>query len=335
MADKGMFDRKGSSEEVETLPLQEAIPDDVTQDELAMIEQQIRELYGAELTPEQVIQIMQNKYFTTRSRAYYRRAAMQTTIGGKKKPTIKAAGPPELQIQEAVETSDNLAREKRDRDVVIGFVSARYAFLEDCGHAVLEVSRSGPLHCKATVNFKTRDGTATKEQDYDVQEGTIVFDKEESMKTIQIKINDDNAYEENEEFYVDLSDPAVEGTASCQAVLSDIPSVIVVIIDDDHPGTLRFKEETMVVIEQTEGCMAEIVVERVGGASGTVSCQYATENMNGIAGMDYEGVTGKLDLGPAVQSAIVQVPIKQKGRFQNDASFILRLSEPNGCEFDK
>jgi solute carrier family 8 (sodium/calcium exchanger) len=331
-ADKGYFDRAGKEEETE--PLQ-TIPDDVTQDELAMIEQQIRETHGQALTPEQVVQIMQKKYFTNRSRAYYRHAAMQTTIGGKRKSQITAEAPPDLAVQQVTETSDTAAADKRAGAVVIGFQCARYAFLEDCGHAVLHVVRSGPAHCKATVKYKTRDGTAKGTDDYTTDEGVLTFEPEDTMKILAIKIRDDNAYEENEEFYVDLSDPSVEESASCQAVLSDIPSVCVVIIDDDDPGTLKFKEETIEVFEEAEGSIAEIVVSRIGGASGTVSCKYETENMNAIAGMDYEGVSGKLELGPSVQSAIVQVPIRPKGRFAKAASFILRLTDATGCEFDK
>jgi solute carrier family 8 (sodium/calcium exchanger) len=336
-ADKGYFDRKTTEEKT---PLH-TIPDDVTQDELAQIEQQIRESTpgGAELTSDQVVQIMGAKYFTQRSRAYYRHAAVQMHVHGNQKVAKmvvrNSVAPPNFAVSEAVTTTDDVAKDKKDRAVSIGFEFGRYAFLEDCGSAVLTVLRSGPTHCRCVVKYKTRDGTATDRGDYEPTEGTVTFEKDETRKTISIKIHDDNAYEENEEFYVDLMEPTVEDSASCAAVLSEVSTVTVIIIDDDHPGTLSWLEEEVTVEEEVEGCECEITISRVGGASGTVSCKYETENMNAIAGMDYEPTSGKVELGPSVQSATVKIPIKPKGRFDKTASFIVRLTDPQGCEFDK
>merc|ERR1719491_2889497 len=51
--------------------------------------------------------------------------------------------------------------------------------------------------------------------------------------------------------------------------------------------------------------------------------------------MDYEKTSGRVEMRPSIQSAIVKVPIKPKGRFEKSASFIVRLTEPVGCIFDK
>merc|ERR1719359_367397 len=60
----------------------ETIPDDATPEELAAIEQHIREEHGANLTQEQVIKIMKVQYFHKHSRAYYRHKAMAHTLHG-------------------------------------------------------------------------------------------------------------------------------------------------------------------------------------------------------------------------------------------------------------
>jgi solute carrier family 8 (sodium/calcium exchanger) len=188
------------------------------------------------------------------------------------------------------------------------------------------------------VKYKTRDGTATSVDDYEAAEDVIIFEKGETKKPLLIKIHDDNAYEDNEEFYVDLSDPQIledESAVPKQAKLSETDSVVVVIIDDDDPGVLRVKDEDIEVMEGKPGVCAEIVVERVGGASGTITCKYRTENMLAVAGMDYEETQGHLELGPAVQSTVIKIPIIAKGRYEKTADFIVRLLEPNGCVFDK
>jgi len=334
LADIGYFDGKKRVEE-ESEPLGEALPDDVTPDELAQIEQQIRNKHGKDLTADQVTDIMQKTYFTTRSRAYYRKNALQNGLTGKAK-AAPSAGPADLSVQKIVDATDDISAEKNAKSVCIGFESARYAFLENCGQAVLIVVRTGPVHCRASVHYKTRDGTAKKVTDYDeVEDVILIFEKDEVRKEIKINIIDDNAYEENEEFYVDLSSPVVEDSASCKAMLSDLASVEVVIIDDDEPGVIKFQAEEVEIEEQVEEFMAEIVVVREAGATGEISCKYDTENMTAIGGMDYEAVSGTLAFDANQQSAIIEVPIKPKGRYEKTASFNVRLSEPKCCQFDK
>jgi len=339
LADKGYFE-KAKSPEAEVIS-QQTIPDDVTRDEMAMIEQQIRETHGKDLTSEQVLQIMCRQYFTKRSRAYYRQMAMKRMIGssgGRKsesKSRLSTMFPPDLFVTRAVDTSDCVEREREGKEVTIGFECARYAFLESIGHAVVYVNRTGRLDCKASVEYSTRDGTAVVVEDYQAASGALVFESGEERKSISIEIMNDNAYEENEEFYIDLCNPSVEDFPGGHAKLSDVNIVTVVIIDDDVPGLLKWKTEEVEVVERTEGLVAELEVERIGGASGKISCKYETEDMSAIAGMDYEQVSGRVELGPSVQSAIIEVPIKAKGRYEKAASFIVRLTEAKGCIFDK
>jgi len=332
-ADKGYADAVGGVRQSVL-----CIPDNVTPDELAMIEQQIREAHGPDLTAEQVAHIMSAKYFTMRSRAYYRRLAMQRNASKNRRSIVcMAADVSEFAVSKVLGTHDIIDKETQDKEVLIGFETARYAFLEDCGHAQLVLVRTGPPNCKASVNYKTRDGTAVEVEDYEAAEGTITFEVGEMKKPLKIKILDDNAYEDNEEFYVDLSEPSVEDTngASYTVNLSEVAMVTVVIIDDDDPGVIKFKQEEVEVIERKENSTADIHIERSGGASGTISFLYNTEDMSAVAGMDYEDVSGKIEMGPAVQSHTIQVPILAKGRYEKTSDFLVRLTDANGCVFDK
>merc|ERR1719230_84851 len=153
---------------------------------------------------------MNATYFTQRSRAYYRHTAMQQTLGMKKVDTCPTVS--DCTVGPAVDAHDNLENE-RER-VIMGFASARYAFLENCANAPLIITRSGPSHVKASVKYRTRDGTALAGADYEAAEGVVNFGPEEMKKTVFIKIHDDNAYEENEEFYVDLFEPTCEDEES-------------------------------------------------------------------------------------------------------------------------
>jgi solute carrier family 8 (sodium/calcium exchanger) len=328
LADKGYFDRNADAQGTR---LNETVPENVTRDELAQIEQTIREENkGVDLTPDQVLNIMISKYFTVRSRAYY---AHLSRKGDKKRHSLHVPLP-EFNVVSAPPTSDCAAEERSRKDIFFGFQFAQYAFLENCGNAKITVTRSGYESCKATVKYKTRDGTANSVEDYEAKSGELVFLPGELTQQISIKIHDDNAYEENEEFFIDLSEPAVE-EAGITAKLGDTPVVTVVIIDDDTAGTIKFESEEIKVFEDPEGTTAKITVVREDGASGTVTCAYATEDMTAIAKMDYQETSGVLEMGPTVQSMIIEVPIMPKGRFNNDASFNVRLSDPKGAVFDK
>jgi hypothetical protein len=115
-------------------------------------------------------------------------------------------------------------------------------------------------------------------------------------------------------------------------------SAMVVIIDDDSPGCIRFQKEEVEVEEDVEEKSFDIGVERIGGASGKVEFSYRTENMTATAGVDYEEAKGTLALEQGVQIGSIPVTIKAKGRYATQASFNLVIEDiegPPGCRFDK
>jgi solute carrier family 8 (sodium/calcium exchanger) len=92
--------------------------------------------------------------------------------------------------------------------------------------------------------------------------------------------------------------------------------------------------EEIEIEEGVEEKVAHVVVERCNGASGTVSCHYHTEDMGALAGMDYKEASGTIELGPAVQTYVIDVPILPKGRYETTAGFNVILDTPVGCRFD-
>lgn len=317
----------------EDLRFQEVIPENVTKDELVQIEQQIRERHGAHITSEQVVGIMSTTYFTQRSRAYYRHAAMQQALGTKKVNASPVA-PPDMSVSETLNTADGVEDERKC--CYMGFACARYAFLENCGYATIFLERRGETNLKSSVRWKTRDGTAVAGADYEIADNYCIFEKGEVSKNIYVKIHDDNAYEENEEFYIDLSEPECDCTdGTVRAKLTEIPDVTVVIIDDDEPGFLRFLKEEVEVVEGTVELEAVVDVERFNGASGNISCKYHTEDMDAVAGIDYKEAKGVIELGPAIQNFQIPITIMPKGRFNKKSGFNVVLTDAVGCKFDK
>jgi solute carrier family 8 (sodium/calcium exchanger) len=329
LADRGYFggEKKEEAEE-------QTIPNDVTDEELAAIAEAIREQHGQNLTEEQVIKIMRVQYFHKHSRAYYRHAAMEAKLHGKK-VDMTAQPPPEFAIQEAINTSDDVKSEKSKKRCQIGHACEKYAFAESCGKAKLTLFRGGNKDSKATVKYTTKEGTAKPPSDYDHVEGEIAtFEKGSDRTDIFITIRDDTAFEGDENFFVILSEPCCTDGAAFEAVLAEghIEAEIT-IIDDDLPGQLRFKAEEVEHQEEEEDSVVRVVVTRFEGSTGKIGCNYHTDSMGAVDGIDFEGAKGYLEFDQAVLTATIPITIKPKGRI-TETAFNVVLEEPQGTKFD-
>lgn len=103
---------------------------------------------------------------------------------------------------------------------------------------------------------------------------------------INIEIIDDDVFEEDESFFIRLSNPtngAELGAASLATVM---------ILDDDHAGFFSFTESEHELIE-TAG-VYELKVVRASGARGIVALPYWTENGTAVGGIAYESQSEQL-----------------------------------------
>ena len=94
-------------------------------------------------------------------------------------------------------------------------------------------------------------------------------------------------------------------------------------------GCLQFVKDEVSVMESDGEALVK--VERVGGAQGEVTVEYATKDQEALAGKDYEPVSGTLtfadgDAGPRV----IAIPVIDDQEFERDEHFTVVLSEPTG-----
>jgi solute carrier family 8 (sodium/calcium exchanger) len=81
----------------------------------------------------------------------------------------------------------------------IRFEPNHYTVLENAGYVTLHVLRTdGNLRNTIYVDYMTEDGTATHGADYEPAEGTLIFYPMETHKQIQVKIIDDDIFEEGD-----------------------------------------------------------------------------------------------------------------------------------------
>ena len=95
----------------------------------------------------------------------------------------------------------------------------------------------------------------------------------ECEKKIEIKIIDNNEWEPDMDFAVELYDIDTKKRLS-----GDDTRAVVTILDEDFPGTLGFKM-TDIRVKKAQG-KVDIVVTRTNGSDGEISCMIKTEPLN-------------------------------------------------------
>uniref|UniRef100_H3CI94 Solute carrier family 8 member 3 n=1 Tax=Tetraodon nigroviridis TaxID=99883 RepID=H3CI94_TETNG len=268
-----------------------------------------------------------------KSRAFYRIQATRMMTGAGnilKKHVAEQAKAPSVQEVHVEEPEEYVSR--------IAFEPAAYQCLENCGAAILTVVRKGgDINKTLCVDYKTEDGSANAGADYEFTEGTVVFKPGEVSKEINIGIIDDDIFEEDEHFFVRLSNlrvlEAEDEVLSANSLpypkaALGFPSVAVVtILDDDHSGIFTF-ESNSAHISESIGIM-EVKVLRTSGARGTVVVPYRT--VEGIAkggGEDFEDAYGELEFKNDETCKAIHVKIIDDEEYEKNKNFFLELGEP-------
>jgi len=144
------------------------------------------------------------------------------------------------------------------------------------------------------VRVRTRDDTATGGEDYEKIDTLIEFKKGEMDREIAIKIMDDNEWEPDEDFHVELFE-----AQSNERLIGGDTTTRVTIIDDDKPGQLVFREKRALRQDANEG-ICKVVVDRIQGSDGLISVRYKTIELDksdntAIPGRDFEHKEGILE----------------------------------------
>jgi len=290
-------------------------------EELASLETKIRQQSCVELTEDEVTQIMEREYAAPASRAAHRVAATRSLTGGfKVKKSVKKP--------ESEKMATNSSDTAKDRNLV-EFSAAKYAVIENVGTVNISVLRKGDPSSCMTVAYRTKDGTAKAGHDYEHVEGKLVFQPNDTVQHVAVKIVNDVEFEQDdEEFFIELIDLECSGN---ETVIGDLGECKVVIIDDDGPGVLQFAtEEIQIQEEPTKKTTIQVVVKRLQGSGGEVSCKYRTEDDTAKSGHDFTACEGKLVFKEGQMSAHIELEILPRGRYERTELFRLLLEEPDG-----
>ncbi|XP_048085983.1 LOW QUALITY PROTEIN: solute carrier family 8 member 4a [Alosa alosa] len=285
-----------------------------------------------------------------KSRAFYRIQATRMMTGAGNILKKHAAD----QARKVVSCHEANAQEEDPHTVYLQFEPFHYQCFENCGSLKLTVGRhGGDPGCTVKVDYRTEDGTANAGSDYEFAEGTLVFKPGETLKEFTVGVIDDDIFEEDEHFYVHLSnprvvhraevsvlDPAAVATGNSmlgltalnsspvppKAALGNAHTATVTIYDDDHAGIFTF-ESASTRVSESVGTM-QVKVHRTSGARGKVAVPYHTQEGSARAGEDYEEGAGKLEFLNDETMKILEVKVIDDEEYEKNKTFTIHLGEP-------
>jgi len=194
--------------------------------------------------------------------------------------------------------------------------------------ALVTVVRTNGTTGVISVDYVTRDGTARAgaTNDYLFSTGTLSFADGETSKTFSIPILADTVRETNETVNLELSIPTGGANLGFQS------TAVLIITNNDILifGNLVFTTATFTNAENVAS--AVISVSRVGGASGTVSVDFATvAGGTAVLGTDYLATNGTFvwgigDLTPKTFT----VPVLDNNFVDGNRTVNLALSNAGG-----
>ena len=284
----------------------------------------------SKISQQAALEILANQ---KKSRAYYRVATTRKMTGGGnvvKKSLEKRSQAREHELNVLIEDTENFNR--------VAFDPPNYTVMENVGSFELNVQRiaidkNSNFDYYTFVDYKTIDGTAKKETDYEYQEETLVFAPKEESKTITVKIIDDEDFEEDEHFKVILTgirnSREENGTndkdLDCQ-LSEKFREALVTILDDDHQGVFSFDTELVQVHENL--LEAELKVTRLTGARGEIHVPFQTIEASARDKTDFTMTTGNVIFPDNQTEATIKIPIVDKEEYSRKEIFGVELGIP-------
>lgn len=183
-------------------------------------------------------------------------------------------------------SAENLGDEYKNSD--FGFQCLHYSVSEAKGKMQIPILNKSRNECRVRVKTlgvgQIADATATPDEDYVSVDKVLEFKKGEPVKMIEVEILDDDEWEPDEDFFVQLYKAETDEKLKGKDTMTKIT-----IIDDDKPGMLVFKEKGNIITAPATKQYAEIVIERIKGSDGRIIVDYTTLEVDGEAkeGIDY------------------------------------------------
>lgn len=216
------------------------------------------------------------------SRIQYRRQVGNMMAG--KRPVVGKGEVMKLEHAHAEHIDEKL------KNAEYGFKCLHYSVSEASGSIKIAVVKKKPG--PGRVRVATIDAEAKAGEDFKAVDEVLNF-KSDGTQFISVEIFDDENWEPDEDFFVQMFDPE----SNAELVGQDCKTRVT-IIDDDKPGQICFEQSgTIKAVASDE--FAEIVIIRKNGSDGVVTVDYETQELGktdhtATPGKDYHSEKGTL-----------------------------------------
>merc|ERR1711981_4977 len=282
-----------------------------------------------------------------KSRAYYRAQATRKMAGKEDsaKAFKKQLAEEVAEAKAAEEAAAPAEAEKKVDDGVcrIMFDPPHYTVMESVGTFEVTIIREGgDMNTAVQVDYKTEDGTAASPGDYIEAVGTLTFGPGETQKMVTLEVLDDDVFEEDEHFYIRISNlrrkdgkafseisvTGEDGIAKMQpSIQLGTPHMAtIMILDDDHGGIFSFDDAEVEVVESVG--TFELELKRISGARGKVAIPYNTEDGTAKEGEHYEAQEGELIFNNEETSKTISLEITDEESYEKNLIMYVSIGEP-------
>merc|ERR1719435_122721 len=207
---------------------------------------------------------------------------------------------------------------------------------------VTVVREGGDLNQTIQVDYKTEDGSASSEGDYIEALGTLTFGPGETQKMVTLEVLDDDVFEEDEHFYIRISNlrrkdgmpfnqvevVSDDGSSSMQpgTQMGTPHMATIMILDDDHGGIFSFEDSEAEIVESVG--TYELKVQRISGARGKVAIPFNTEDGTAKDGSHYEAQEGEVVFENEETEKIISLAITDEESYERNMIMYVNIGEP-------
>ncbi len=191
---------------------------------------------------------------------------------------------------------------------------ANYAVNESAGTISIKILKNAASSVNAaSVDFETRNGSATSPNDYTTISGTLNFPSGSLDATLNIPIINDTVIDPNEVFGLSLKNPTSGGFGT-------ITNSVISITDNEPAFSFNFPSYT---VRESVGAV-NVVVSRTS-ATTVETVQFSTVDGTATAPSDYTSTSGTLNYLVGETSKTITIPINNDGLVEQFEKFSLEL----------
>ncbi|HEV8139182.1 MAG TPA: Calx-beta domain-containing protein, partial [Pyrinomonadaceae bacterium] len=184
------------------------------------------------------------------------------------------------------------------------------------------VTKTGATDLAASVNFATANSAASAGSDYTATSGMLTFGSAEDSKTLTVLVNGDTTYENNETFFVNLSD-------ANNATISDEQGVGMITNDDTEP-TLSIVD--VILNEDNSGTTSfTFSVTKSGATELPSTVNYQTIDGTALQPGDYQSKSGTLTFAANELTKQITVLVVGDTTYETNEAFTVKLSNASGA----